>query len=121
MIVIDEYKPAWPGEFEALRAALQEVLGPLALRIDHIGSTSVPGLGAKNVIDIQVTVRALVPEIAQRMGAAGYPRWEPGTRDHVPLGEDPDPRLWAKLLFMQQEGKRRAHIHVRVEGNPNQR
>jgi GrpB-like predicted nucleotidyltransferase (UPF0157 family) len=38
-------------------------LGPLALRIDHIGSTAVPGLGAKDVIDVQITVASLSPEV----------------------------------------------------------
>ncbi|NUM48328.1 MAG: GrpB family protein [Anaerolineales bacterium] len=58
MIVIDPYHPEWPAEFETIRADLARVLGARAVRIDHIGSTSVPGLGAKDVIDIQITVRA---------------------------------------------------------------
>ena len=55
-IIIHAYNPLWPQEFETIRQSLQEILGELALRIDHIGSTSVPGLGAKDVIDIQITV-----------------------------------------------------------------
>ncbi len=120
MIVIHEYNPNWPGEFESIRANLSEILGDLALRIDHIGSTSVPGLGAKDVIDIQITVRELTPKIIVKMVDSGYLQSE-HTRDHVPLGEDDDPRLWEKLLFTQAEGQRRAHIHVRVDGNPNQK
>ena len=65
MIIINDYNPAWPREFEAIRSSLLKILGSLAVRIDHIGSTSVPGLGAKDVIDIQVTVRELTPEIRQ--------------------------------------------------------
>ena len=93
----------------------------LALRIDHIGSTSVPGLGAKDVIDIQITVQALTPEVRQKLIEAGYERREAITHDHVPLGEDDDPRLWAKFFFNQPAGQRRANIHVRAAGNPNQR
>jgi GrpB-like predicted nucleotidyltransferase (UPF0157 family) len=93
----------------------------LALRIDHIGSTSVPGLGAKDVIDVQITVQALTPEVRQRLVAAGYVCREDITHDHVPLGEDDDPRLWAKFFFNQPAGQRRANIHVRAAGNPNQR
>jgi GrpB-like predicted nucleotidyltransferase (UPF0157 family) len=121
MIVINAYNPAWPEEFEALRNSLLDILGTLALRIDHIGSTAVPGLGAKDVIDIQVTVRELSPAITRRLVAAGYQYWEAITSDHVPHGEDADPRLWVKLLFSQPPGQRRTNLHVRVVGNPNQR
>ena len=120
MIVITDYNPAWPTEFEAIRLALLEILGPLVLRIDHIGSTSVPGLGAKDVIDIQITVEALTPEVGQRLIEAGYEHWGAITQDHVPLGEDDDPKLWAKFLFNQPKGRRRANVHVRINGNPNQ-
>jgi len=81
MIVIHDYKPTWPQEFEVIRASLLKVLGASALRIDHIGSTSVPGLGAKDVIDIQITVPALRPEIRQSLIEAGY-----DVTPHVMLG-----------------------------------
>jgi GrpB-like predicted nucleotidyltransferase (UPF0157 family) len=121
MIVIHTYRPEWPAEFAALRSALAAVLGPLALRIDHIGSTSVPGLGAKDIIDIQVTAAALAPEIVARLTAAGYRYGARSSHDHVPLGEDETPGLWAKLFFTEPEGVRRANVHVRIAGNPNQR
>jgi GrpB-like predicted nucleotidyltransferase (UPF0157 family) len=121
MIVIHDYKPSWPEEFESIRASLLQILGPLALRIDHIGSTSVPGLGAKDVIDIQITVQALTFDIRERLIQAGYEHWPTITQDHVPLGEDTNPKLWAKYLFNQPRASRRANIHVRVDGNPNQR
>ena len=55
-IVIEEYDPAWTARFEQVHAALQEALGPAAHRIEHFGSTAVPGLGAKGIIDVMVTV-----------------------------------------------------------------
>jgi GrpB-like predicted nucleotidyltransferase (UPF0157 family) len=120
-IIIHDYNPAWPQEFETIRQSLQEILGEQALRIDHIGSTSVPGLGAKDVIDIQITVQALTPEVRQGLIEAGYVHREAITHDHVPLGEDDAPKLWAKFFFNQPAGQRRANIHVRAAGNPNQR
>lgn len=120
MIIISDYQPAWPQDFAAIRAALLQVLGPSALRIDHIGSTAVPGLGAKDVIDVQITVAALTPEVAQKLIAAGYQHFAHITGDHVPLGADADPARWAKLFFNERAGERRANIHVRVLGNPNQ-
>jgi GrpB-like predicted nucleotidyltransferase (UPF0157 family) len=59
-IEIVDYDPAWPARFEAMRARLAQALGPVAVRIDHVGSTAVPGLAAKPVIDIQVSV----PDVA---------------------------------------------------------
>ena len=56
MIEIVEYSAFWPHEFEALADSLRSALGPLALQIDHVGSTAVPGLCAKDVIDIQINV-----------------------------------------------------------------
>jgi GrpB-like predicted nucleotidyltransferase (UPF0157 family) len=50
------YDPAWPARFEHMRARLKAALGPTAVRIDHVGSTAVPGLIAKPVVDIQVSV-----------------------------------------------------------------
>jgi GrpB-like predicted nucleotidyltransferase (UPF0157 family) len=51
-----EYDPRWPARFAYYRDELADILGPVALRIDHIGSTAVPGLAAKDVVDLQVVV-----------------------------------------------------------------
>lgn len=120
MINIIAYDPDWPAEFEVIRQSLQEALGATALQIAHIGSTSVPGLGAKDVIDVQVTVAKLSPDIVERLTRAGYHYRAEITCDHVPPGEDEAPALWAKMYFNEPAGRRRAHIHVRVRGNPNQ-
>ena len=121
MIIIKDYSSEWPKEFEVIRATLQDILRSRAIRIDHIGSTSVPGLGAKDVIDIQITVQELSPKIIQKLVNAGYEHLGNITHDHVPLGGDGNPKLWEKLIFIQPQGERRANIHVRVDGNPNQR
>lgn len=120
MIVIHAYKSTWPQDFETIKTALLEVLDSQALRIDHIGSTSVPGLGAKDIIDIQITVQALTPDIPKQLTAAGYQHLEHITCDHVPLGADTTPHRWEKQLFRQPADQRCANIHVRVDGNPNQ-
>lgn len=59
-IEIVDYDPSWPVRFEAMRARLAGALGATAVRIDHVGSTAVPGLAAKPIIDIQVSV----PDVA---------------------------------------------------------
>ncbi|GAA4836370.1 GrpB family protein [Luteimicrobium xylanilyticum] len=48
--------PAWPGRFEAERDRIRTALGARAMRIDHVGSTSVPGLAAKPIVDIDLSV-----------------------------------------------------------------
>ena len=119
-IVIQSYSPTWPQEFEVIKTSLSKLLGALALQIDHIGSTSVPGLGAKDIIDIQITVEALTSQIPQKLVAAGYRHYDNITHDHVPLGANSDSQLWEKQLFHQPPAQRRANIHVRVLNNPNQ-
>ena len=63
-IEIVTYDLDWPSRFEEMRGRLARALGPTALRIDHVGSTAVPGLSAKAVIDIQVSVPDVEDEAA---------------------------------------------------------
>ncbi len=58
---VGDYDPAWPLMFEQEAARIRDALGPVAVRIEHVGSTAVPGLAAKPVIDIQVSVERMVP------------------------------------------------------------
>ena len=69
-IVIAPYDPAWPGRFGAERERIAAALGERALRIEHIGSTSVPGLAAKPIVDILVEVARLGD--ADGLEHAGY-------------------------------------------------
>jgi GrpB-like predicted nucleotidyltransferase (UPF0157 family) len=61
-VEIVAYDQGWPERFEAWRGRLAGLLGPVGLRIEHVGSTSVPGLAAKPVVDIQVSVADLGDE-----------------------------------------------------------
>lgn len=58
-VEIFSYNPNWPIEFKTIASTVRNGLGDLALRIDHIGSTAVPGLAAKDVLDIQISVANL--------------------------------------------------------------
>jgi len=121
-IVIVPYRADWPAEFQDVARDLRRILGAAALRIDHIGSTSVPGLAAKDIIDVQVTVVELTAEITDLLIAAGFLPNERYLRDHVPPGMSAEPaEAWSKLFFRPANGARAANIHVRVEGRPNQR
>ena len=122
-IEIIDYQPRWAGEFDQIATVLRRAFGPLALAIDHIGSTAVPGLAAKDVIDLQVTVTALEPPapLGAAIDAAGYRLRPEIVEDHVPVGADADPALWRKRYARELDGDRRTHIHLRVQGRPNQR
>ena len=63
-IELVSYDPAWPDSFQAWRGRIAAALGETAVRVEHVGSTSVPGLPAKPVIDIQVSVRDIADEAA---------------------------------------------------------
>ncbi len=122
-IEIVPYDDGWPAEFREIGGAIRAAMGALALRVDHIGSTSVPGLAAKDVIDIQVTVRELdAPAIAAALAPLGYTLHETIDRDHVPPGSEGQPAgEWRKLLFNAPAEQRRTHLHIRQAGRANQR
>lgn len=73
-IKICDYDAQWPAQFEALKSRLEAALGSTALLIDHVGSTSVPGLPAKAMIDIDLTVRDVEDEASYvpALEAAGF-------------------------------------------------
>lgn len=72
-IIIADYDPAWAERFQQERARITTALGRLALRIEHIGSTSVPGLAAKPIVDILVTVEDVEGELFDApLVSAGY-------------------------------------------------
>jgi GrpB-like predicted nucleotidyltransferase (UPF0157 family) len=120
MVEIVPYRHAWPEEFRTIAAQLRQALGPLGLRIDHIGSTSVPDLAAKDVIDIQVAVASLDDRVRSALTSAGYICKQERT-DHRPPSSAGREDRWAKWLFVTSPGQRPAHVHVRVDGAANQR
>jgi GrpB-like predicted nucleotidyltransferase (UPF0157 family) len=69
-----DYDPVWPGVFQTHSAAIVTALGKTVLRLEHIGSTSVPGLAAKPIVDILVVVPDASDEDAYlpQMETAGY-------------------------------------------------
>lgn len=73
-ITIVEYDPSWPARFRAEQVRIRKALGDRALRIDHVGSTAVPGLAAKPIVDIQVSVADVADEAGYlpQLEAAGY-------------------------------------------------
>jgi GrpB-like predicted nucleotidyltransferase (UPF0157 family) len=73
-VVVVDYDPNWPLVFEQLRARAWSVVSDVAVGIEHVGSTSVPGLAAKPIIDISIVVRSAddVPLAIERLAPLGY-------------------------------------------------
>ncbi|HEY0747806.1 MAG TPA: redox-sensitive transcriptional activator SoxR [Steroidobacteraceae bacterium] len=73
-ITVVDYDSSWPLQFELLRSSLAEAVSELAISIEHVGSTAVPELAAKPIIDIDIVVdsSAVVPTIIKRLSPLGY-------------------------------------------------
>jgi GrpB-like predicted nucleotidyltransferase (UPF0157 family) len=121
LIEIIPYTSRWPAEFQQIGGNLRALLGDAALRIDHIGSTSVPNLAAKDIIDVQISVATLDPALAVRLTAAGYTRVERITGDHRPPTDTSPDAQWSKWLFRPPTDHRPTNIHMRINGHANQR
>jgi GrpB-like predicted nucleotidyltransferase (UPF0157 family) len=123
-IVLTQWQPTWSADFAALAARIEAAVGPEIIRVDHIGSTSVPGMAAKDCIDVQVIVRRLPNErLVAGFLAAGFTE-SPGAhefRDHVPEGWKGSPSDWDKRVFRPPADNRTGNVHVRVTGRPNER
>ena len=109
-IILVPYDPAWPEEFREIAGALRAGLGAAALRIDHIGSTSVPELDAKPVIDVQLSVATLEPAAAYRgpLEALRY-RFHATNTDRT------------QRFFLGPLGGDATHLHVRETGSFDER
>jgi dephospho-CoA kinase len=114
--------PTWPAQFERVAARIRHALGAAEGRIDHVGSTAVPGLPAKDVLDVQVSVSSLTEAdaVAERLADAGFPRcpgewWDVARYPHGSIDR------WPKRLHGSADPGRPVHLHVRVAGSPGWR
>lgn len=110
-IEIVPYDPNWPTRYAEIEARLARSLPPdLVIRIDHIGSTAVPGLHAKPVIDVQVEVKDLDRvrrEVVPIMQDLGYEFiWRPSIGEHAPF--------YAWFIRRDERGQRTQHVHMVV-------
>lgn len=115
--------PEWPAQAQRILARLRTACGHHASRVDHIGSTAIPGLDAKDVIDVQITVASLDvgDELAEALLAAGYVRT--AITEDIPK-DTAKPGVagqWGKRLYCSADPGRPTNVHVRVDGWPNQR
>jgi GrpB-like predicted nucleotidyltransferase (UPF0157 family) len=110
-IRIVDYDPAWPHEAEAELRRIKNALGEVATRLDHVGSTAVPGLAAKPILDLQVSVDAIDParryvEPLEKLGYLFAP--DPDSPDFHFFGKPP-------------QRPRTHHVHVCEAGSEHER
>ncbi len=122
--IVVAYQGGWPQRAAELAATLRERLGPLAGRVEHIGSTSIPGMAAKDILDMQVSVAGLAEAaaaFAAPLAELGFEQL-PYNHDHVPAGRTDDPGLWAKRYWNRRDHPDGdVNLHVRRAGSPNER
>lgn len=124
-----EYDPDWPTQaarrLAAIRMRLRGIPGAASARFDHIGSTSVPGLAAKPILDLQVTVLPLPgdDELERRLRPLGYHRAagsrpdSPGVYRDLPRGSATvNDEVWEKSLFVNEDGT--TIVHIRRADSP---
>lgn len=104
------YNPEWPRRFAAARERIWPLL-PAGSRVEHVGSTAVPGLAAKDIIDIAVVVPSIddLEPVIDRLEAIGYQARQ------AAFDADPGQVFLRKL----DDGRRCQHVHVYVDGNSN--
>jgi GrpB-like predicted nucleotidyltransferase (UPF0157 family) len=73
-IIVSDYDLKWPGVFQLLRKRIAGALGDMAAAIEHVGSTAVPDLAAKPIVDIDVLLasEAMLPTAIERLASLGY-------------------------------------------------
>ncbi len=108
--LIVDYDPTWPAVFERLRARLEPVLAGVAASIEHVGSTAVPGLVAKPIVDMDVVVprASVVPAAIEHLEALGY----------VHQG---DLGVTGREAFRPPETGPYHHLYVVIDGSPPHR
>jgi GrpB-like predicted nucleotidyltransferase (UPF0157 family) len=117
-VVLEESRSRWHEEFDGLAGAIQGLKLAPSGAIDHIGSTAVPGLVSKDVIDVQVRVPSLERRwVIEQFTNAGF-RHRPEEWNNVEVTREGPAE---KLVFSPRAGARRSNVNVRVEGSKGAR
>jgi len=113
--VIRDPDPNWPGQARRLIARLSAMAGDRAVRVDHIGSTAVPGLPAKDVVDVQLVVSDMdiAAEVAEDARSAGLVQAEGRWYDIDRYGDE-----HAKEVAVEADPGRPVNVHIRPLTSP---
>jgi GrpB-like predicted nucleotidyltransferase (UPF0157 family) len=135
IVRIVQYDPLWTSIFEDLKHVVESQLGDLAVAVEHVGSTAVPGLAAKPIIDLDVVLVSIVnlPSVISLLGELGYfHQGDLGISNREAFGRDANdvprlgkPRPWPRhhLYVCSQDSRElRRHIILRdyLRANPSE-
>jgi GrpB-like predicted nucleotidyltransferase (UPF0157 family) len=135
-MIVEEYQSSWLTEFRALSEVLKEHLGALAVSIQHVGSTSIPGMLAKPTLDIDIEAapKASVDLFSEKLGKLGYTyEGDKGISDRYAYGQSlrdvplvtPARKWMSHHLYVCRSGSAELQRHVRfrdvLAGNPGLR
>ena len=115
-MTVQDYDPVWPRQFEALRSRIATVLAELALAIEHVGSTAVPGLAAKPIIDIDVLLKSAadLPLAVTRLSSLGYEhRGDLGIAGREAFRTHPNDVAHHLYVCLPDDGEYQRHIEFR--------
>ncbi len=104
-VITVDYDPAWPAMYDEEQRLISDAIGPWVLAIEHVGSTAVPGLGAKPIIDTMVGVRSLddAQQCIPLLAPIGYIY-------------QPDDTIPERVYFNKGPAQRHRHLHITVLG-----
>src|ERR1041385_6447753 len=110
-MILAPYNPAWPAEFAALREIYTTALGDLVVQVEHVGSTAVPHLQAKPILDIDIVMQdyEVFPRIVEGLEKLGYTHTgDQGIphREAFKRVDDTVPHTWPRREWMQH------HLYV---------
>jgi len=105
LVLIQDYDPSWPRTFLNLSAKVKAALGPLVVTVEHIGSTAVPGLAAKPIIDLDVVLASSndLAEAIRFLARIGY-------------GHEGDLGITGREALRSPAGEPRHHLYVLLDG-----
>jgi GrpB-like predicted nucleotidyltransferase (UPF0157 family) len=114
-VQIVDYDPDWAVLFEAEAHAIRRAAGGVSLKIEHVGSTAVPGLPAKPIVDIAIAIqsRDVIPALARILTAMGYlDRGDKGADGGYILVKDSAPEVRIVFLHVVEETDTQWHNYI---------
>lgn len=116
------YSDSWPAAFNAARQRIALEAAGVCTAIEHIGSTAIPGMPAKPIIDLQAGIESFdhLPQLTPVLEALGLKGNPQIRQDHVPFeAAEYFDAEWEKRFFAGNIDGQRFHVHVRIRGAPN--
>ena len=114
-VIVVPYDKAWKSAFEEIKKEIERVIGDLIIRIEHVGSTSVEGLSAKPIIDIDVVIKdySVFATVVQKLETIGYiHEGDLGIKDREAFKYSNKPHLQKHHLYVCPQYSEELHRHV---------